>query len=254
MTEDAEQLALQALGLLELQLSGRDDAEERIVNLCNRAVTPVGAVAAVSVAPRFVCLARTTLDRLRARDVRVVAQVNYPGGNGSVEAVTAETRAALFAGADDVEMVYPFSALLGGNPHAGRELVAACKAECGRTAGLCVTLESAELRDPQLLRSACRTAIDAGADFLKSCTDRLVPPVTPQAVRIMLESIAETGGQVGLKMVGGIRTLDDARPLMRLAASRFSATWCSAQRVRLGGAVLLDDLLVRLGVVETGGY
>lgn len=254
MSNDVEQLALQALKLLELMALSHDDTEERIISLCKRAQTPVGAVAAVCVAPRFVCLARTTLDRLRAREVRVVAQVNFPWANDSVELVVRETHAALFSGADEIDVVYPFRTFLAGNTRLVTELLGACKAECGSRASLTVTLEAGELRDPQLIRSACRDAIGAGADFLKSCTDRLVAPVTPQTVRIMLESIAETGGLVGCKIAGGVRTLNDARPLMTLASSRFSAAWCAPQRVRVGGSVLLDDLLVNLGVLEAGGY
>lgn len=254
MTDDAEQLALQALEMLELLALNHDDSEERIISLCKRAQTPVGAVAAVCVAPRFVCLARTTLDRMRAREVRVVAQVNFPWGNDSMELVVQQTRAALFSGADEIDVVYPFRTLLAGNTALVTELLGACKAECGSRASLTVTLEAGELRDPQLIRGACRDAIGAGADFLKSCTDRLVTPVTPQTVRIMLECIAETGGLVGCKIAGGIRTLNDARPLVSLAKGRFSPAWCSPQRVRIAGSVLLDDLLVNLGVLEADGY
>ncbi|MCO8170477.1 deoxyribose-phosphate aldolase [Pseudomonas sp. 21LCFQ02] len=254
MSDDAEQLALRALEMLELLALNHDDSEERIINLCKRALTPVGAVAAVCVAPRFVCLARTALDRLRARQVRVVAQVNFPWANDSVDMVVREARAALVSGADEIDVVYPFRTLLAGNAPLVTELLAACKAECGSRASFTVTLEAGELRDPQLIRSACRDAIAAGADFIKSCTDRLVAPVSPQIVRIMLESIAETGGLVGCKIVGGVRTLNDARPLMSLASSRFSSAWCSPQRVRIGGSVLLDDLLVSLGVLEAGRY
>lgn len=254
MTDDAEQLALRTLEMLELLTLNHDASEERIVRLCKRALTPVGAVAAVCVAPQFVCLARTTLDRLRAPHVRVVAQVNFPWANDSLDMVVRETRAALFSGADEIDVVYPFRTLLAGNSPLARALLSACKSECGDRASLTVTLEAGELRDPQLIRSACRDATGAGADFLKSCTDRLVAPVTSQMVRIMLESIAETGGLVGCKIAGGVRTLNDARPLVSLARSRFSSAWCAPQRVRVGGSVLLDDLLVNLGVLEAGGY
>lgn len=254
MTDDTEQRAFHALGLLELHTGGHMGCEERIVSLCRRGVTSVGNVAGVCVMPRFVCLARTTLDRLQARDVKVIAQVNFPSGNGHRDTVVNDIRAALFSGADEIELLYPFRALLSGNAQSGQEMIAACKAECGHLASLVVNLESGELRDPQLVRSASRDAIAAGADFLKSCTDRLVTPVTPQAARIMLEAIAEGGGLVGYKVAGGIRSLSDAWPLLALAANRFNPSWVSLQRVRLGGAVLLDDLLMQLGVLEAGGY
>ncbi len=75
-----QQLAHQAIGLLDLTSLSNDDDAERIVSLCRRAMTPFGPVAAVCVFPRFVTLARQTLDSLGAQVVRVATVVNFPYG------------------------------------------------------------------------------------------------------------------------------------------------------------------------------
>ncbi|MCV4285421.1 deoxyribose-phosphate aldolase [Pseudomonas capsici] len=252
MTADDERLALQALSLLDLFAFSSDDTEQRIVALCQRAVTPLGAIAAVCVSPRFVCLARTTLDRLQAPDVRVVALANFPYGGPGIEPVVAEVRAAVMSGADEIDVVYPFRTLLSGDQQTGMDMITACKAACGSRVALTVTLETGDLRDPQIILQACRSAILCGADFLKTSTGRGLAGTTPQAVRIVLESIAEVGGQVGFKVAGGVRTFTDARGFMDMARSRFGPHWINAGRVRFGSSTLLDDVLVRLGVLESG--
>lgn len=254
LTIDNERLARQALSLLELFALNHDETEHRVVGLCQRAVTPLGHVAAICVYPRFVCLARTMLDRLQAQDVRVVAVVNFPYGGANVTLVASEVRAALNAGADEIDLVYPYRTLLTGDRQAGMEMLQACKAIRATPVTLTATLETGELRDPQLIRDACRDAILSGADFIKTSTGKSVTHATPQAARIMLECIAEVGGQVGFKAAGGVRTLADATLFMDLARARFGPLWVKPERVRLGASSLLDDLLMQLGVLEAPGF
>ncbi|MEE5130498.1 deoxyribose-phosphate aldolase [Pseudomonas alliivorans] len=253
ITADDEQLARQAIALMELFALNHDDTEQRIMGVCQRALTPLGPVAAVSVSSRFVCLARTTLDRLQAYQVKVVAVVNFPYGGTDFEAAASETRAAMLAGADEVDVVYPFRALLGGDEQTGADLISACRSRLDGRVKLTVTLETGELRDSEVIHTACRAAIEADADFLKTGTGKSARHATPQAARIMLESIADTGGQVGFKVAGGLRTFEDARPFIHLAHARFGAHWIVSDRVRLGGSSLLDDLLGRLGLHAYAG-
>ncbi|WP_122666665.1 deoxyribose-phosphate aldolase [Pseudomonas viridiflava] len=247
-----EQLGRQAIGLFDLMALDVNDTEARVIGLCQRAMTPLGPIAAICVYPRFVLLARTTLDRLLHRDIRVVAVVNFPYGSPGIEAVVSETRAAVMSGADEIDMVYPFRTLLSGDQQTGKDMIAACRAACGPNTVLTVTLEVGDLRDPQIIRHACQGAILAGANFIKTSTGKLVNPPTPQAVRIMLECIVDVGGQVGLKLCGGLRTLAEARLFIDMARARFGPQWVSAQRVRLVGSSLLDDILLQLGVLAPG--
>lgn len=243
-----EAVAQQAIGLLELTSLNIDDTTERIVALCERALTPVGNVAAVCVLPRFAGLARRTLDSLLAREVKVVAAVNFPNAGASVSTVESETHAAMLTGADEIDLVYPFHAQLSGDRAIGAEMVAACKAKCGDRGLLTVTLETGVLRDPQIIHQVCRNAIQGGASFLKTTTGKQAAGTTPQAARILIEAIAEVGAQVGFKASGNVRTLDEARLYLDVVQRKFGPLWCAPTRVRLSGASLLDDLLSHLGV------
>lgn len=248
ISTDDEQLARQAISLFDLMALGNNDTESRIVGLCHRALTPLGPIASICVYPRFVLLARVTLDQLRLRDVRVISVVNFPYGSANIEIAVSETSAAVMSGADEIDLVYPFRNLLSGDQQIGKDMIAACREACAPKTVLTVTLEVGDLRDPQIIRDACQGAIHAGADFIKTSTSKLVGSPTPQAVRIMLETIADVGGQVGIKFCGGLRTFEDARLFINMARSRFGPQWISAQRVRLVGSSLLDEILLQLGV------
>ena len=113
-----------------------------------------------------------------------------------------ETAAAVLDGVDEVDLVYPYRALLAGDAERGREMVAACKAACGERVLLKVILETGELGDPALIRQASRDAIAAGADFIKTSTGKVAVNATPEAAALMLGAIRETGGRVGFKPAG----------------------------------------------------
>ncbi|WP_341964464.1 deoxyribose-phosphate aldolase [Pseudomonas sp. RC10] len=246
--ESDEAVAQKAIGLLELTSLNLDDTTERIIALCERALTPVGNVAAVCVLPRFAGLARRTLDSLLAREVKVVAAVNFPNGGASVSAAESETHSAMLTGADEIDLVYPFHAHLSGDKTVGADMIAACRAKCGQRGLLTITLETGVLRDPQIIHQVCRTAIREGASFLKTSTGKQAAGTTSQAARILIEAIAEMGAQVGFKASGNVRTFDEARTYLDVVQRKFGPFWAEPTRVRLSGASLLDDLLAYLGV------
>ncbi|MDB5981927.1 MAG: deoxyribose-phosphate aldolase [Pseudomonas sp.] len=251
ITSQEEQQARAIIGLLDLSTLHIDDDDQRIVALCKRAVSPMGEVAAVCVYPRFVQLARHTLSQLRAKRVRVCTVANFPAG-ASIKSAVADIRAGLVVGADEIDLMYPYQALLRGERQEATELVQACRATCGERAKLKVILETGELKDPQLIRMACEDVIAAGVNFVGTSSGKVGLTTTPQAVRILLQVIADVGGQASIKVAGGIRTFEEARDYMALAQARFGPHWVNANRVRLGASTVLDDVLTRLGVLASG--
>ncbi|MCY1307201.1 Deoxyribose-phosphate aldolase [compost metagenome] len=110
-------------------------------------------------------------------------------------------------------------------------------------------IESGELGDPELIRTASRETIEGGADFIKTSTGKVPVNATPEAAQVMLECIAEAGGKVGFKASGGLRTLEDARVYLEMAERLLGAEWTSPQHLRFGASALLDDLLRRLKAI-----
>ncbi|WP_397449861.1 deoxyribose-phosphate aldolase [Pseudomonas sp. NA-150] len=253
LTSQDEQMARQMIGLLDLTSLNAKGNEQRIIEICQRAVTPVGLVAAVCVYPNAVQLARRTLNKLHGETVRVAAVVNHPYCKADIETAVTDTRIGLVWGADEIELMYPHRQLLTGDRQNGKDMVSACRSACGDRAVLKVVLDTGHLKDPQLIRKACEDIIAAGADFIDTHSDKAIIGASSQAARIILEVIAEIGGQGGLKVTAGMRTFEEARVYLELARSRFGPHWVNANHVRFGGASLRDDLLMGLGVLAPGG-
>src|SRR5699024_9539444 len=108
------------------------DSDDAMEAFCRRAGTPFGTVAAVCVHPQFIDLARRTLEResLSGR-VRVATVVNFPEGDQDADQVVRTIASALVAGADEIDLVFPWRTLRdSGDSRAGHSLVAAARAAC----------------------------------------------------------------------------------------------------------------------------
>lgn len=252
MTE-LQQAARQALALMDLTSLNDDDNDTVIRELCARANTPVGHPAAVCVYPAFVQSARAALDEQGlAGKVKVATVTNFPHGEADIERAAAETRAAIAAGADEVDVVFPYRALMAGDAEVGRELVEACKRECG-DAVLKVILETGELKEAGLIDRAGMLAIDGGADFLKTSTGKVAVNATLDAAKILLTAIKASGRDVGFKAAGGVRTAEDAAAYLQLAERVMGAEWITPAHFRFGASGLLGSLLETLGVEQDKG-
>lgn len=245
---DPSDLARRMIGLVDLtrlESTDTDDDSERraIAELCRRAATPAGPVAAVCVYPAWVGLADRTLREAGVREsVRLATVANFPAGTASVDDTVAEIRAALDQGADEIDVVLPWRALQDGDLEAARRLLAASRMAC---AGHCmkVILESGELDEPELIRQASKIAIACGADFLKTSTGKVPVNARLTAATIMLETARDSGRDVGFKASGGLRRFEDAAAYLALAGQMMGDDWIGSHHLRFGASSLLDDLL-----------
>lgn len=236
-------LARRALACLDLTRLGEDDDRARIEALCDAARLAPGAPAALCVYPEWVATVRRRIDRDGPVGVAVATVVNFPDGGADAARVARETRRALAAGADEIEVVLPWRAFVAGDLRAARAVLAACREACGARAVMKVILETAELGDPRRIREASLLALDEGADFLKTSTGKAGGGATPDAATRMLGVIAARGGGCGFKAAGGIRTLDDAARYFALADDALGAAWATPRRFRIGASDLLAELV-----------
>jgi deoxyribose-phosphate aldolase len=255
---DLQQAARQAIALMDLTTLHDDDTDQKVIDLCRAAHSPAGDTAAVCIYPRFVPIARKTLLEQGSAAIRIATVTNFPSGGSDIDIATAETRAAVSYGADEVDVVFPYRALMAGDADVGRRLVEASREECGEEVLLKVIIESGELHSADLIRRASEIGIDAGADFIKTSTGKVPVNATLDAARIMLEVIAARNPSVGFKAAGGVKDAATARAYLDLAAGILGADWVSAKHFRFGASSLLTNLLAELGMADqpanTGGY
>lgn len=233
-------LARRAIGLLDLTDLSNGLDEAGVERLCARAVTPLGPVAAVCLWAGFVPQARRLL---KGTPVRIATVVNFPAGEDDVMRVADEARWALLDGADEIDVVLPWRALMAGRHEVVGALLGAVRAVVPQGRTLKTILETGELQRPELIRAAARIAIGTGADFIKTSTGKTAVSATPEAVRLMLEEIRASGRTVGIKPSGGIRTIADAGTYLALADEVMGIGWASPATFRFGASGLLDQLL-----------
>jgi len=242
---DMIEIAIRALGLVDLTNLNDDCTAEDITKLTGRTVTDHGAVAAVCVWPRFVAQAAK---ELAGTGVKVATVVNFPDGGEDTDAVIAETRQALTDGADEIDLVMPYRAFCDGRKGFAEEQIIRVKAVIPEPAILKVILETGEIKDPLLIHAASNLAIAAGADFIKTSTGKVAVNATLEAAEIMLTAIEEARRDnaervIGFKPAGGIKTAEDAAAYLALADRIMGPNWVSSHTFRFGASGLLDALI-----------
>ncbi|ENF8749084.1 deoxyribose-phosphate aldolase [Vibrio fluvialis] len=249
---DLKAAALRALKLMDLTTLNDDDTDAKVIQLCHDAKSPVGNTAAICIYPRFIPIAKKTLREQGTPDVRIATVTNFPHGNDDVEIAVAETKAAVAYGADEVDVVFPYRALMAGNEQVGFDLVKQCKAACGDTVLLKVIIETGELKEEALIKKASQICIEAGADFIKTSTGKVPVNATPEYARMMLEVIRDMGvaKSVGFKPAGGVRTAEDAALYLAMADEILGDNWVDSRHYRFGASSLLTNLLNTLEVTN----
>ena len=239
-------LARRLLGLLDLtSLNATDDAAT-VRALAALAATPAGRVAAVCIWPQFIATARASL---AGTGVAIAVVANFPAGDNDPHAAAAQTAQAIAEGADEVDVVFPYRALLAGDETSGVTLVRACREACGPRALLKVILETGQLGGAERIRRAADLAIAGGAHFIKTSTGKTQPGATLAAAEPMLDAIAAArarGVTVGFKPSGGVGTIESAQGYLDAYERRFGVGSATAATFRIGASSLMKQLLTVL--------
>lgn len=185
--------------------------------------------AAVCIAPRHVPLAARLL---RDSDVHVATVIGFPHGDTLSRAKAQETRDAIDAGAEEVDMVIAIGAAREGNWKVLHDDIAAVVHAARGTAIIKVIMENAYLNADQITR-ACQIAKDAGADYVKTSTGFAASGAKIEDVRLMREVVGE---EMGVKAAGGIRDLETALAMIDAGASRLGCSASIAILDQLSGA------------------
>jgi deoxyribose-phosphate aldolase len=174
--------------------------------------------AAVCVYPWWVARARELLHGGAA----VCTVVSFPHGLDVTTAKCEAARAAIAAGADEIDVVIAYAALCDGDPRAAGDdlsaVVDAARAERGDVVVKAI-IESAQLGDEEIVH-ACGLVAAAGADFAKTSTGH-AGGATVRAVSLMRASLPPS---VAVKASGGIRTAGCALDMLDAGATRIGTS------------------------------
>ncbi len=255
-----------AISMIDLTTLEGSDTPGKVRGLAARALVPdpsdptTPRPAAVCVYGDMVATAREALGDSAVR-VAAVATA-FPSGRASMPVKLADTRDAVAAGADEIDMVIDRGAFLAGRHLTVFEQIAAVKAACvrpdGSRARLKVILETGELVTYDNVRRASWLAMLAGADFVKTSTGKISPAATLPVTLVMLEAVRDwrewTGDQVGVKPAGGIRTSKDAVKFLVTVNEVAGPDWLDPHWFRFGASSLLGDLVLQRQRIRIGAY
>ncbi|MTE20732.1 deoxyribose-phosphate aldolase [Streptomyces sp. TRM43335] len=258
-----------AISMIDLTTLEGADTPGKVRALCAKGVNPdptdrtVPKVAAICVYPDMVATAKEALATGGGQDVKVASVATaFPSGRAALDVKLADTRDAVAAGADEIDMVIDRGAFLSGRYLRVFEEIRAVKEACARTDGedahLKVIFENGELSTYDNIRRASWLAMLAGADVIKTSTGKVAVNATPANTLVMLEAVrdfrATTGRQVGVKPAGGIRTTKDAVRYLVMVNETLGDDWLHPDWFRFGASSLLNDLLMQRQKLTTGRY
>jgi deoxyribose-phosphate aldolase len=250
-----------AIRMVDLTTLEGQDTPGKVRALASKAMRPDPAdptcphVAAVCVYPDLVAVARETLGDSGVKVASVATA--FPSGRAAMPVKLADTRTAVDAGADEVDMVIDRGAFLSGRYLEVFEEIVAVKQECGST-HLKVIFETGELQTLDNVRRVSWLAMLAGADFIKTSTGKVQPAATMPGTLVMLEAVRDfrevTGQKVGVKPAGGIRSSKEAIRYLVMVNEVAGPDWLDPDWFRFGASTLLNDLLMQRTKTETGRY
>jgi len=256
--EYALDLAIRMVDLTTLE--GQDTAG-KVRALATKAMHPdptdptCPSAAAVCVYPDLVSTAKEVLGDSGVRVASVATA--FPSGRAALDIKLADTRDAVEAGADEIDMVIDRGAFLSGHYLKVYDEIVAIREACG-PAHLKVIFETGELQTYDNVRRASWLAMLAGAHFIKTSTGKVQPAATLPVTLVMLEAVrdfrATTGRMVGVKPAGGIRTAKDAIKYLVMVNEVAGPDWLDPDRFRFGASTLLNDLLMQRTKLRTGRY
>ena len=250
-----------AIRMVDLTTLEGQDTHGKVRALASKAMRPdpadptCPATAAVCVYPDMVATAKQTLGDSGVH-VAAVATA-FPSGRAAMDIKLADTRDAVEAGADEIDMVIDRGAFLAGRYMQVFEEIVAVRDVCG-DAHLKVIFETGELQTYDNVRRASWLAMMAGGHFIKTSTGKVQPAATLPVTLVMLEAVRDyralTGQMVGVKPAGGIRTAKDAIKYLVTVNEVAGQDWLDPDWFRFGASTLLNDLLMQRTKMRTGRY
>lgn len=214
-----------------------DDSNEFVVEFCKKAISPFGNCAAVCVYPKYIPAVQAAL---KNSSIKIATVVNFPHGNPHLEHCLSEIELCLQLGADEIDIVMPYHELQKGEHEFVAHFIHECKKHCKDKATKLI-IESGALTDEEI-KIASELAIDAGIDFIKTSTGKIAKGATPEAVKIIADTIKNKKAQTGIKVSGGVRTRADVEAYLSIIQKSLGDSWFVPEKLRFGASQLLDNL------------
>lgn len=173
--------------------------------------------AAVCVHPYWV---DTCAEQLSGSSVKVATVIGFPHGANDSLVKAFEARNAMASGAEELDMVINIGALKSADETAVQQDIEAVVHAARAQADVKVIIETSLLTDEEKAK-ACRLAVAAGADFVKTSTGFNGGGAAVADVTLMSKAVE---GKLGVKASGGIKDYEAAQAMVKAGATRIGAS------------------------------
>ncbi|ALM48776.1 deoxyribose-phosphate aldolase [Flavobacterium psychrophilum] len=202
----------------------------------------------IMIRPDMVSIAKDMIADARSK-VDIGTVIDFPLGQGSLEAKLAEAQEAIDNGADDLDFVLDYEGFKAGKTELVKQQVLECT-RLGLTHGKIVKwiIEVAALNDHEIvqLSALVKNIVLSNFDesnysrvFVKSSTgfyktrDGIPNGATLPAVKLMLEN----SYPLSVKAAGGVRTLEEAQQMIALGVKRIGTSSAAAIAAGTSGSI-----------------
>lgn len=165
------------------------------------------------------CYVDAAVDAVAGTAIRVGIPIGFPLGTHTTKTKVAEAMEAVARGAQVLDMVVNIGRLKSGDAtYVWQDIVEVVQAT--PSAEHKVILETHYLTDQEKL-TACRLAVEAGVDYVKTSTGFAPGGATVDDVRLLKAAVA---GHAKIKASGGIRDWPTTRALLEAGADRIGTS------------------------------
>lgn len=244
MNRDDIRYYLDSTYLQTAETSGLSETQVRKEALATVAEALKEGFRLAMIRPEHVADAAAMVRRAKTKTL-IGTVIDFPDGDGGLEAKLDQAERALDDGADELDFVCDYKAFRAGDAGAVvREVLACTQLVLARQKTLKWIIETAALSDGEIVRLTAlirNTVIRHvkedryGSVYLKSSTGFFMTPdgrpngATPEAIIMMLENASP----LPVKASGGIRDLETARQYIRMGVQRIGTS--SAKTIASGG-------------------
>lgn len=200
-------------------------------------------VAAICVYPNFAKLVTDTL----TTEVNIACvSGGFPSSQTFTEIKIAETALAIADGANEIDIVINLGLFLDKEYQEMSEEISEIKEVCNE-AKLKVILETGALKSARNIHEASILSLYSGADFIKTSTGKGYDGASIEAAFVMCNAIKTyyktNKTKVGIKLSGGIATVEDAVKYYTIVKEILGEEWCNKDTFRIGASRLASALL-----------
>ena len=192
-----------------------DATKDQVKKICDEAKQY--SFASVCINPTHVEL---TAAELAGSDVKVCTVIGFPLGANTSQVKAYEAADAIAKGAQEVDMVINIGAAKDGDWDLVQSDIGAVVDAAAGKAQVKVILETCLLTDEEKV-AACKAAVAAGADFVKTSTGFSTGGATAHDIALMRKTV---GPDLGVKASGGVRDYETAKAMIDAGATRIGAS------------------------------